>query len=203
VVRKKGNWKRIGVIFFGVFIVAALVSSSSELLVKGASLGVAWVLLFLVIIIGIIFDVIGTAAAAATEAPHHAAAANKVKGAKQAVFIVRHADAVANFSNDIVGDICGTISGAMAASIVLNLLQSYPSLRIYQIVINTVMLAFVASITVTGKAIGKRFAIQEANRIVGAVGKLMAVIEDFTGWRFTERKKRGDRKSHGLARKNK
>ncbi|WP_206812771.1 hypothetical protein [Paradesulfitobacterium ferrireducens] len=192
--RTKG-WKHLLLIFVGTFLTAALVGIGSELLVRHSSLLAAGVFLLAVIGTGILFDIIGMAATAATEAPHHARAANRVFGAQQAVYLIRNADVVANFSNDIVGDVAGTLSGVTAATIVLDLIRYSPALSTYEIWLNTGMLALAASLTITGKAAGKTFAIQEANEIIALVGRLIATVEKLTGWTLTKPKKRRGRKN--------
>lgn len=199
--RKRKSWKHLLIVFLGSFIIAAIVGIGSELLMRNTSLWVAWLFLMLVIGVHIVFDIIGIAATAATEAPHHAKAANRVPGARQAVYLVRNADLVANVANDIVGDVTGTLSGAMAATIVMDILRLYPRFEAKEIWLNTLMLALVASLTVTGKALGKTFAIQDANEIVAAVGRMIASIEQITGWNLAGSKKRGGKKD-GTTRKN-
>ena len=63
-----------------------------------------------------IFDIIGVAVTAAREEPFHAMAVDRVSGAQQAIRLVRHADKVATFTNDMIGDVAGTLSGAVAAA---------------------------------------------------------------------------------------
>jgi len=84
------------------------------------NIGFSIALLVAIISAGILFDIIGTAATAASEAPINAMAANRVYGAPEALAIVRNAPAVANFCNDFVGDICGTVSGAVGATIAIS-----------------------------------------------------------------------------------
>lgn len=199
--RRRKSWKHLLFVFAGSFIIAGIAGGGSELLIKNTSSLVAWFFLLVIILLHIGFDVIGIAATAATEAPHHSRAANRVFGAKQAIILVRNADLVANFANDIVGDVTGTLSGAMAASIIVDLIHSYPGLGVHELWLNTGMLALVASVTVTGKALGKSFAIHEANEIMAAVGGFLASIEKITGISLTGRKKRGGKK-HGSSRKN-
>ncbi|KLU61373.1 hypothetical protein CEB3_c23140 [Peptococcaceae bacterium CEB3] len=199
--RKKPKLKHLLMVFIVSFLIASVVAGGSEVLLRHTSLVIAWVFLLVVILVHVIFDTIGIAATAATEPPHHARAANKVHGGKQAVALVRHADMVANFANDIVGDVTGTLAGAMGASIAMNLVHSYPELSPGEIWLNTGMLALIASVMVTSKAVGKSFAIEEANMIIGTVGGILATIEKFTGWKITEGKKRGGKK-HGPARKH-
>lgn len=199
--RKRKRWKHLVYVFIGSFLAAAVVGGGSEIFMERMSLLWASVFLLVVVLVNILFDVIGIAATAAHEAPHHARAANRVFGAKHAVQIVKNADFVANFANDVVGDITGTVSGAMAASIVIDLVHYSPKLSASEVWLNMFMLALVASVTVTGKAAGKSFAIHEANRIIAAVGGVLATVEKVTGWNFTRLKKQGGNK-HGSARKH-
>ncbi|KLU66248.1 MULTISPECIES: hypothetical protein [Desulfosporosinus] len=201
-VRKRKSLKHLSFVFIGSFLIAAVVGVSSELLIrKTSSLWVAAFLLLTVIGVHIVFDIIGIAATAAQEAPHHARAANRVQGARQTVFLVRHADLVANMANDVVGDVTGTLSGVLAAAIVIDIVRLYPNFGTKEIWLTTIILALVASITVTGKAIGKSLAIQEANTIIAWVGSVIAAFEQITGWNLTGANKRGGKKD-GTTRKN-
>lgn len=193
--RKRKSWKHIAFIFVLSFIIAVLAGFGSEMLMRKSSIWVAWILLFMIIGISIIFDVIGIAVTAASEKPHHAKAANRVPGAKQTVYLLRNADFVANFCNDIVGDVAGTLSGAMAASILVDLVRVYPTLGNQEILWNTLLLALVASMTITGKAMGKTFGINEADEIMSKVGMVISKVEELTGHSFTETKKKGGKKN--------
>lgn len=199
--RKRKSWRQIAFVFVLSFIIAILAGFASELLMRKSSIWVAWILLFMIMGISIVFDIIGIAATAATEKPHHAKAANRVSGAKQTVYLLRNADFVANFCNDIVGDVAGTLSGAMAASILVDLIRVYPSLGNQEILWNTFLLALVASLTITGKALGKTLAINEADEIMSKVGILIAEVEQITGHSFTDTKKKGG-KRNGDSRKD-
>jgi Mg2+/Co2+ transporter CorB len=155
---------KIAVITFGVSLIISYLSGFS--LGLGLSIG----FLFVVILVGIIFDIIGTAVTAAAESPFHAMSAAKVRGAKEAIYLIRHADRTANFCNDVVGDIAGTLSGALAAGIVVQLVALGRQM-------NSLINAAIAACTVGGKALGKSYAIKQANRIVFAVGKAFAWIK--------------------------
>lgn len=190
-VRKKRSIKHLIIVFLGTFTAAALVSSGAEAFFKYFPVALTWILLIIVIFIGIIFDIIGIAVTAADEVPHNARAAKKVFGARQSVFLVKQADRVANFANDIVGDITGTLSGAMGATLIMSLVQRYPYLDTWKFLLNIIMLAAIASITVTGKAWGKTIAINEANRIVDITGRIIATFEKITGLNLTKTTRRG------------
>ena len=98
-------------------------------------------------------------------------AARKVPGAQQAIRLLRNAERVSSICNDVVGDICGVVSGSASATIAAQLLRNmdfgWPQ------VISLLMSALCAGLTVGGKAIGKTFAVNSATTIVHAVGKLL------------------------------
>ena len=124
--------------------------------------------------IGIMFDLIATAAMSADEAPFHAKAADKKRGAKQSVKLIKNADRVSSFCADVVGDICGIISGATSALIAVNITGM---LGLNNITIATMLVtAFATSLTVLGKALGKHLAIEKANDIVESIGKILALF---------------------------
>jgi len=180
--RNTGNsWLRALYIGGGTFFLAMAISLLSKfLLSRIASLVLAFSMLLLIIIIGIVFDIIGIAAAAAKEAPFHAKAAKKIKGATQSLKIVRNADRVASFCNDVVGDIAGTLSGAIGAAIALELVILRNN-DVVDLIAGTIMAGFVAALTVGGKAWGKNYAIYQATEIISKVGRVLAAIEGLTG----------------------
>lgn len=159
------------------FIVAIVVTLLSTGLAEVVSLPIAMVILIVIVSIGIIFDLIGVAATAAEVAPLNAKAAKKIFGAKRALFLVKHADVCASFCCDIVGDICGTISGALAAVIILRISTTF---SFNDDILEVFALAFIAALTVGGKAFGKRVGIGRANDVIFFIGKIFASIELLT-----------------------
>lgn len=102
-----------------------LVSVLSDALVSGVSTFVATLLLLTIIAIGIVFDIIGIAVTAAEVKGFHAMGANRVPSADYAIALIRNADKVSNFCNDVIGDICGIVSGAVGTMIVFRILGSF------------------------------------------------------------------------------
>lgn len=141
----------------------------------------AFLFLLLVILLGVIADMIGFAAAAADATPLNAKAANKVLGARQAVRLIRNADQVAVFCSDVMGDISSTLAGAMGAVIVFRLITQHHSISSWHTI---VMTALVAAVTVGGKALGKGIALQEASEIMFRLGQVVAWVERLTGYQF-------------------
>ncbi|NLK00502.1 MAG: hypothetical protein GX318_04615 [Clostridia bacterium] len=167
----------------GTFLLAIAAALGSQVLL--ANLGpivLKFVILLIIIFTGIVFDIIGVAAAVASESTFHAKSARRMFGAEQAVRMARKADQVASFSNDVVGDISGTLSGAMGTAIIFEIVTG--PLDSHILIAGTVMTAFIAGLTVGGKAIGKNIAIQHADEIIFRVGKILAVVENTLGIRI-------------------
>ncbi len=164
---------------FITFSIALLMSLGSEALVRAVNnVFIAIILLLFVIFLGIFFDVLGTAATAAQLAPFNARAAKKIFGASQSVKIKSNAHIVANYFNDVIGDISGTLSGAIGAGIVVSLVNQFSVID--TVLLSGVMTSLIASLTVGGKAIGKNYAIINANNIIINLGVVLAYWEKYT-----------------------
>lgn len=154
---------------------------------EASSMLVAFIILLVIVLIGIVFDVIGMAVATADEKPFHSMASRKVPGAQESIRLLRNAERVSSICNDVVGDICGVVSGSAAATIAAQLLRNFeftwPQLA------GLLLSALVAGLTVGGKAIGKVFAVRSCTQIVQSVGRLIWGFRHFPDiW-----KKRNDR----------
>ena len=151
----------------------------SDEVMAGSSVAVAFVILFAIIFLGIIFDIIGMAVATADEKPFHSMAARKVPGAHEAIKLLRNAERVSSICNDVVGDICGVVSGSasatIAALIVMNVDAGWPQ------GISLVMSSLVAGLTVGGKAIGKNIAVKSCTSIVHMVGRIIYAMNRMAG----------------------
>ena len=163
--------KWVVTIFFVTILVSGTISFASNELMSISSVGVAFAILILIVLIGIIFDVIGVAVTSADEKPFHSMAARKVPGAQEAISLLRNAERVSSICNDVVGDICGVVSGSASASIAAQLITHFSGDK-HQITM-LLMSALVAGLTVGGKAIGKTFAIGSCTKIVSFVGKVI------------------------------
>jgi CBS domain containing-hemolysin-like protein len=177
-IRKKDLIAGLMVAFF-TFFIASLINLGSELLIRMMNnVYLALLMLLVIILSGIFFDIIGTAATAADLSPFNARAAKKVFGANQAVKIISNASVVANYCNDVIGDIAGTLSGAIGAFVVVKLMESFPFVN--AALIGAFMTSFIAALTVGGKAIGKGLALARANQIIFSVAIFVAWFENLT-----------------------
>ena len=102
-------------------VLSALLSFFSTTALEGTGYVVAALVLAVFIGLGIVFDMIGVAVTAADPKPFHSMAAHKEKGAKAAIRLLQNANQVSSVCNDVVGDICGIVSGSTAAVIVTHL----------------------------------------------------------------------------------
>lgn len=170
---KRGSTlKHAFLVALGTFFFAIIITANSQALISNVkSMTISFLLLLFIILVGIVFDIVGIAATAAQEAPFHARASRRLLGAKKSIWMVRNADKVASFCNDVVGDICGTVSGAVGASIVFSLAKYFD--QSYFWIVSTTMIGLVAAITVGGKAAGKSTAINKADRIILWAGYLL------------------------------
>ena len=163
--------KWVVTIFFTTIVISGTISLISEELMSSSGIAAAFAILMAIILIGIIFDVVGVAVTSADEVPFHAMAARKVPGAREAIQLLRKAERVSSICNDVVGDICGVVSGSASAAIAVQILEkfdfSWPK------VVSLLMSALVAGLTVGGKAIGKTFAVNSSTTIVHTVGKVI------------------------------
>lgn len=179
--RKNITWA-LTITIMSFFISAVLTAASSDIL-KEADILIAILVILIIISISILFDIIGVAVTAAEEAPFHSMASRKMYGAKQAIRLIRNADKVSNFCNDVVGDICGIISGAAGAYIIFRIIGSKETVSLEELAVT----GMITALTVGGKALGKNIAIRNSNYIIY---KVSVVIKFAAEKVFIFRKKR-------------
>lgn len=155
------------------FIISYVFSFASQTILDDVDMITGIIVLLIFILIGVVFDMIGVAVTSADIGPFNAMNAKKIKGANIAVKFIKNADKVSSFCNDVVGDICGIISGS-AASIVAISLTSYFKLPILYVTLT--ITAITASLTIGGKAMGKGFAIKNNTSILYAFAKMVSLI---------------------------
>ena len=161
-------------IFLVTILISGAISFVSDELMANSPVWVAFVILLVIVLIGIVFDIIGVAVTSADEKPFHSMAARKVPGSMEAIRLLRKAERVSSICNDVIGDICGVVSGAASATIAVQVLQKFDA--DLEHLIPLTMSAIVAGLTVGGKAIGKTFAIKSCTAIVSAVGKFIYTL---------------------------
>lgn len=175
---KKDNTRWIVIITIVSFFLSASLQLVSSGILEGVNILIAFCLVLIIVFIGIIFDIIGIAVTAADETPFHAMASRKFYGARQSIKLIRNANKVSSFCNDVVGDICGVISGTASALIVFRI--SKKTGFIDATVAGLIISGMVAATTIGGKAIGKTFAIKNSNYIVYKLGVIIQFVNGRT-----------------------
>ena len=167
------NWNWIFKITFIAFLLSFSFSSISELTIPNVSIVIGILLIIIFIGLGVLFDIIGVAVTSADEKIFHSMSARKVKGAKLAVKFKKNADKLSSFCNDVIGDVCGIISGS-AGSIIAATLSVKFSLSAF--LVSLIVTASIAALTIGGKAMGKSIAINKSNIILYRFAKFVCVF---------------------------
>ena len=168
--KEQVNWKWIIKVVCITFIISFLLSIFANNLIPNLSLFFGIVITLLFIIIGILFDIIGVAVTTAEESVFHSMNSRKVKGANIAVKFKKNADKVSSFCCDVIGDICGVISGAAGTAITAILVLKFHT---NLVITGLIVTATISSLTIGGKAIGKSFAINKSDIILYEFAKFV------------------------------
>ena len=169
--QKKNRWPLTA--FLLAVSLSAVLSLCSSSALEGASWLVAALVLVAFIALGIVFDMIGVAVTAADPRPFHSMAAHKEKGGREAIRLLNNADHVSSFCNDVVGDICGIVSGTTAVVIVAELQKSF---RLSTVFLSIGVTALISGLTIGGKALGKKAAIEDCTKVVYRVALLLHAL---------------------------
>lgn len=174
--RKKQTLWAVAVTFVSFFMSMFILAISTVLFEK---ISVFWsfLVVLIIIFIGIFFDIIGIAVTAADESPFHAMASKKYKGARHAIMLIRNADKVSSICNDVIGDICGVVSGTAGAAIVYRIFSGNSGSYWTEAAVG----GLIAALTVGGKAFAKRFGIDNSNFIVYRLGVFLSLLIPLNG----------------------
>ena len=92
-------------------------------------------------------------------------------GAKEALVLLRNAGRVSSVCNDVVGDICGIVSGTTTAVIVVRLQTAFALPE--SVLLSVAVTALVSGLTIGGKALGKTVALNKSTSVVYWVGRFL------------------------------
>ena len=168
--KNKQNIKWILLITSLTFVISMIFSYLSETILKKSNFVIELLVLLTVILIGIIFDMIGVAVTTCAEHPFHAMASRKIKGAKTAIKLIKNKDKVSSFCNDVIGDICGIVSGTAGVIIATSIAKD-------SIICSLLVTATISSLTIGGKALGKKVAVNKSENITRIVSKILSITE--------------------------
>ncbi len=153
------------------FIISLIMAFISQTAIPNLSLILGILLTLIFVFIGIFFDIVGVSVTSADEAVFHSMNSRKVKGANIAVKFKKNAEKVSSFCCDVIGDICGVISGAAATAIAAILVSKF---HFDLLITGLIITAIISSLTIGGKAIGKSFAINKSDIILYEFAKFIS-----------------------------
>jgi len=171
--KKKTNIKwLIKIILISLVASVVFTLASTEILGRTGYV-MSFAILAIFIIVGIVFDVIGIAVTAANEAPFNSMATRRQRGAAESLKLIKNANKVTCYCNDVIGDVTGIVSGTTAALIAARLMEGFST---EGLLFPLGISAVVTGLTVGGKAIGKTLAFNRSTEIVLSVGKLLNLL---------------------------
>ena len=171
--KEKADKSWIVKIILITFIVSLLFATIYETIIPNVNLILGIIILIVFIIIGVLFDMVGVAVTAADEVPFNSMASRKVRCANIAIKFKKNAAKVSSFCNDVIGDICGVISGSVGV-IISTSLSKITGINLLSVTL--FVTALIASITIGLKAICKSYAINKANIILYEFSKIVFIF---------------------------
>jgi len=175
--KKKTNIKWLIKITLISLVASVVFTLASTEILGRTGYVMSFTILAVFIIIGIIFDILGIAVTAATEAPFNSMATHRQRGAAEALRMVKNANRVTCYCNDVIGDVTGIVSGTTAALVAARLMEGFNT---ENLLFPLLISAVVTGLTVGGKAIGKTFAFNKSTEIVLAAGQLFKLMHIMT-----------------------
>jgi CBS domain containing-hemolysin-like protein len=170
---KKGDWSWIIKIFIFAFFISFIFSLMTEIIIPKLGIYFSFIVVLAFILIGINFDMIGVAVTVADAKTFNSMATKRVKGSRACLRLIKKASKVSSFCNDVIGDVCGILSGSAGASIAISLATNHNISPFY---ITLIIMSIISALTIGGKALGKSFAMNKANQILFRFAKFIMIF---------------------------
>jgi CBS domain containing-hemolysin-like protein len=171
---KKNDNSWIYTVTLLAFFLTLVFSIISEVILSGFGIILGITIIFIFIFLGIIFDMIGVATTTSEDSSFHAMASKKVHTAKTAIKMINNSAKVSSFCNDVIGDICGIMSGSAGLLVATSIANKYDFNSTILVLITT---SIIAALTIGGKALGKGYAIRNNEKIVNKVAKALNIFK--------------------------
>ena len=166
------DWKwTLSVFLMSLVISVALGLLSSTL--ETLSLLYGFLILLFVVALGVIFDFIGIAVATADVGSFHSMASRGNPAGVKGAWLIKNANKVSSFCNDVIGDISGILSGAIGATIAIKLFSEDTSIGFWGDLFIT---AAISAVTVGGKALFKGVAIEYSQETVSFLSRVLCLF---------------------------
>lgn len=167
------NWKWTITVFFLSLLISMVLAVLSSTL-ETMNIFVGFVILLLVIFLGVLFDFIGLAVASADAGAFHSMAAHGSPMGKKGVWLVKNAEKVSSFCNDVIGDISGILSGAIGATLSISLFAADTPWGFWG---DLILSGAISAITVGGKAALKGLALENSTKVVSFLSRIFCLFD--------------------------
>ena len=171
--KAKVNWTWIIIVTMLAFSISFLFSTISEFIVPNVNSLLAALITLFFIILNIVFDMIGIAVTVGDLKTFNSMATKKVSGSKLAVKLIQNAEKVSSFCNDVIGDICGIVSGSTGVALSI-MIAAQTNFNLSLVTLLTT--STIAALTIGGKAIGKSLAINKSTIIIYEFSKVLNIF---------------------------
>lgn len=171
--KNKTDFKWVFIVTVLAFVISIVMTLFSTVALESVGLVIAILITLLFILLGIIFDIIGVAVTSGDEVAFHSMSSRKVKGGKVGVKLLKNTEKVSSVCCDVVGDVCGIVSGTSGVVIVAKVIELT---GLNELMVSLLVTGVISSLTIGGKAIGKGFAINKSKEILTIVSKILTIF---------------------------
>ena len=172
--KNKTDFKWVLIVTILAFIISIIMTLFATLTLENVSLLVAILITFLFILLGIIFDIIGVAVTSGDAVAFHSMSSRKVKGGKIGVKLMKNTSKVSSVCCDVIGDVCGIVSGTSGV-VIVSLIIGLTNIN--ELFVSLLVTGLISALTIGGKALGKGFAVNKSKEIVTVVSKILAFFQ--------------------------
>lgn len=172
--KNKTDFKWVFIVTILAFIISIIMTLFSTITLENVSLFVAILITFLFILLGIVFDIIGVAVTSGDEVAFHSMSSRKVKGGKIGVKLMKNTSKVSSVCCDVIGDVCGIVSGTSGV-VIVSLIIKLTDFN--ELLISLLVTGLISALTIGGKALGKGFAVSKSKEIVTIVSRMLSFFQ--------------------------
>lgn len=172
--KDKTDFKWVLIVTILAFVISIVMTLFSTVTLGNVSLLVAILITFLFILLGILFDIIGVAVTSGDAVAFHSMSSRKVKGGKIGVKLMKNTSKVSSVCCDVVGDVCGIVSGTSGV-VIVSLVIKLTDFN--ELLVSLLVTGLISALTIGGKALGKGFAVNKSKEIVTIVSRMLSFFQ--------------------------
>lgn len=171
--KKNKDFSWIIRITIAAFLITLLFSLATENVLPYCNTVISVLIIIIFIILGVLFDMIGIAVTVATPKTFNSMATKNVRGSRACINLIKKASKVSSFCNDVIGDICGILSGSAGVTVALTISKEF---NLNLLVVTIVITSIIGALTIGGKAMGKNVAINKSNEILYKFAEFLLIF---------------------------